>query len=58
MLSNQYKEINDDNRDDYIAELEEYGFLVAALAGFTETTMRPLLFGCVEKRNAEVLRSI
>uniref|UniRef100_A0A1I7VNS2 Xpo1 domain-containing protein n=1 Tax=Loa loa TaxID=7209 RepID=A0A1I7VNS2_LOALO len=56
VLNKQYKEKNDVNREDFISELEEYGFLVSALAEFFETTMRPLLIGCVEKRNGEVLR--
>lgn len=56
ILSKRYKEKNDVNREDFISELEEYGFLVSALAEFFETTMRPLLIGCVEKRNGEVLR--
>ncbi|EJW73798.1 hypothetical protein WUBG_15294 [Wuchereria bancrofti] len=56
ILSKRYKEKNDVNREDFISELEEYGFLVSALAEFFETTMRPLLIGCVEKQNGEVLR--
>uniref|UniRef100_A0A8R1XU12 Importin-13 n=1 Tax=Onchocerca volvulus TaxID=6282 RepID=A0A8R1XU12_ONCVO len=55
ILNKRYKE-KDVNREDFISELEEYGFLVSALAEFFETVMRPLLIGCVEKRNGEVLR--
>lgn len=58
ILSRRYKEKNDINREDFISELEEYGFLVLALAEFFETTMRPLLIGCVEKRNGEILRQV
>uniref|UniRef100_A0A915PS32 Exportin-1/Importin-beta-like domain-containing protein n=1 Tax=Setaria digitata TaxID=48799 RepID=A0A915PS32_9BILA len=56
ILNKRYKEKNGMSREDYISELEEYGFLVSALAEFFEATMRPLLIGCVEKRNGEVLR--
>ncbi|KAM3728796.1 Importin-13 [Dirofilaria immitis] len=56
VLNKRYQEKSDVNREDFISELEEYGFLVSALAEFFETTMRPILIGCVEKRNGEVLR--
>uniref|UniRef100_A0A183E4F6 Xpo1 domain-containing protein n=1 Tax=Gongylonema pulchrum TaxID=637853 RepID=A0A183E4F6_9BILA len=56
MLSKQHSEISEESRAGYIAELEEYGLLVAALAEFVEVTISPLLMGCVEKRSTEVLR--
>ncbi|VDN01446.1 unnamed protein product [Thelazia callipaeda] len=55
-LNEQYKEITNANRNDYVSELEDYGYLVSSLAGFFEITMRSLLIGCIQKRNDEVLK--